>query len=140
MPASRLIPRVPPPPQEGGGRNERPSTGLAWRQSPGWWRGRGAPPLYPPLPACYAGSGGGEGRGEAALKKIKWPLPPPLPPLHSFILIFSPALPYHNLDYENNPCLKGKGDLEKTCLFLRHALVERSSTNVKKNNKSPPFS
>nr|UYR50959.1 hypothetical protein [Morchella crassipes] len=64
------------------------------------------------------------------------PLPPPL---HSFILIFSPALPYHNLDYENNPCLKGKGDLEKTCLFLRHALVERSSTNVKKNNKSPPF-
>nr|UYR50789.1 hypothetical protein [Morchella crassipes] len=63
----------------------------------------------------------------------------PLPPLNSFILIFSPALPYHNLDYENNPCLKGKGDLEKTCLFLRHALVERSSTNVKKNNKSPPL-
>nr|UYR50757.1 hypothetical protein [Morchella crassipes] len=65
--------------------------------------------------------------------------PPPPPPLNSFILIFSPALPYHNLDYENNPCLKGKGDLEKTCLFLRHALVERSSTNVKKNNKSPPL-
>nr|UYR50915.1 hypothetical protein [Morchella crassipes] len=76
--------------------------------------------------------------GEWPLKIIKWPLPP-LPPLNSFILIFSPALPYHNLDYENNPCLKGKGDLEKTCLFLRHALVERSSTNVKKNNKSPPF-
>nr|UYR51174.1 hypothetical protein [Morchella crassipes] len=101
-----------------------------------WWGG-----------GCKGGEGGGGRGGEAAIKIIKWSLPrppstpritcregggkrggeggghfnhkmtTPPPPPPSFILIFSPALPYHNLDYENNPCLKGKGDSEKTCLF-----------------------
>nr|UYR50849.1 hypothetical protein [Morchella crassipes] len=57
---------------------------------------------------------GTEGGRERPFKGLCLPHPPPPP---SFILIFSPALPYHNLDYENNPCLKGKGDSEKTCLF-----------------------
>nr|UYR50762.1 hypothetical protein [Morchella crassipes] len=61
----------------------------------------------PSLHVMRGVEGGGGGRSSL------WPPPPP----PSFILIFSPALPYHNLDYENNPCLKGKGDSEKTCLF-----------------------
>nr|UYR51046.1 hypothetical protein [Morchella crassipes] len=92
-------------------------------------------PLFTPPPCMLCGEWRGGGGGEV-LFLIKWPrggghlcdrggrerpfkglcLPHPPPP-SSFILIFSPALPYHNLDYENNPCLKGKGDSEKTCLF-----------------------
>nr|UYR50978.1 hypothetical protein [Morchella crassipes] len=59
----------------------------------------------------YSPASEGGGGGRAPLRASPSLHPP------SFILIFSPALPYHNLDYENNPCLKGKGDSEKTCLF-----------------------